>query len=207
MEIVDIHTHHEREGAIFSCMPSSFHPTEGRYYSVGIHPWYITDKYAEEWEVLQQIASDEQILAIGETGLDKLTGPNMALQLEVFEQHVELSEQIKKPLIIHSVRTSNELISLKKRYTPSVPWIIHGFRGNENIASQLIEHDIYLSFGEKYQQKALLNIPMNRVLLETDDSPEDIMQLYSRAASILSLPDNLFMEQVRQNIEKVFFNG
>lgn len=207
MEIVDIHTHHEREGAILSCMPSSFHPVEGRYYSVGIHPWYITDKYVEEWKKLQRIASNGQVLAIGETGLDKLTGPDMTIQAKVFESHVELSEQIKKPLIIHSVRTSNELISLKRRYKPSVPWIIHGFRGNKNIALQLVEQDFYLSFGEKYQEEALLNVPISRILLETDESTEDIMQLYIRAASLLSLPDYQFKEQVRQNIEKVFFNG
>lgn len=207
MEIVDIHTHHEREGAILSCMPFSFHPVEGRYYSVGIHPWYITDKYVEEWKKLQRIASSGQVLAIGETGLDKLTGPDMTIQTKVFDNHVELSEQIKKPLIIHSVRTSNELISLKRRYKPSVPWIIHGFRGNKNIALQLVEQDFYLSFGEKYQEEALLNVPISRILLETDESTENILQLYIRAASLLSLPDYQFKEQVRQNIEKVFFNG
>ncbi len=207
MRILDIHTHYDREGAIIDCRPSDFHPEKGKFYSMGIHPWHLSEGYMREWELLKEISSHSQVLAIGEAGLDKLATAEMQLQMEVFEWQINLSEQIGKPLIIHSVRTSNELILLKKRHKPSMPWIIHGFRGNKNVAFQLIEHGFYLSFGEKYQEEVLQNVPVNKILLETDESMKDIMQLYSSASSLLSLPTCRLIRQVEENIRQIFFNG
>lgn len=206
MNILDIHTHHGSEKAIRNCLPSSFVPEKGRYYSVGIHPWYISENNNQDWLHLQTIAKHPQVLAIGEAGLDKITSSPMDLQTEVFKQQVELAETTNKPLIIHSVRTSNELIQLKKQLRPTVPWIIHGFRGNENIALQLMEHGFYLSYGEKYATESLINTPFNRMFIETDESRIDILSLYHQAAEHLSIADNQLLEQIRQNIEEVFFN-
>ena len=45
MDILDIHTHRmpvELGQAIQNCQPAEFDPLAGAYYSVGIHPWYLT---------------------------------------------------------------------------------------------------------------------------------------------------------------------
>lgn len=206
MNILDIHSHREYREAITNRLPSSFAPKEAQLYSVGIHPWNITSDYRKEWDLLLQIAGNEQVLAIGEAGLDKQIPPDMELQMEVFKCQIELAEQIRKPLIIHSVRTSNELIQLKKQYSPQMPWVIHGFRGNKNIAVALINEGFYLSFGEKYQAEALKATPMNRIFVETDESAESIDSIYNKVAGELSLPDNQFRTQIGQNIKEVFFN-
>ena len=206
MDILDIHSHRVYKRAIASCSPLNFVPEVGQYYSVGIHPWNVTSDYYKDWKALLQIADHENVLALGEAGLDKLVDVDMGLQMEVFKLQIELAEQIGKPLIIHSVRTSNELIQLKKQYNPTVPWIIHGFRGNRNTVSDLVKVGFYLSFGEKYQIDALRSVPINRMFMETDESPVDINVLYNKVANELSLTDNQFMTQVRENIEEVFFN-
>lgn len=206
MNILDIHSHREYREAITNRFPSSFAPKEAQLYSVGIHPWNITPDYRKEWDLLLQIAGNEQVLAIGEAGLDKQIPLDMELQMEVFKCQIELAEQIRKPLIIHSVRTSNELIQLKKQYSPQMPWVIHGFRGNKNIAVALINEGFYLSFGEKYQAEALKATPMNRIFVETDESVESIDNIYNKVAGELSLPDNQFRTQIRQNIKEAFFN-
>lgn len=206
MDILDIHSHRTYERAITSCSPLSFAPETGQYYSVGIHPWNVTPDYYKDWKALLQIADHENVLALGEAGLDKFIEVNIGLQMEVFKLQIELAELINKPLIIHSVRTSNELIQLKKQYNPKVPWVIHGFRGNKNVASDLIGEGFYLSFGEKYQSDTLRTVPLNRMFIETDESVVGINVLYDKAADELSLTDNQFMTQIRQNIEEVFFN-
>lgn len=206
MNILDIHTHHNKAEAIINCTPNTFHPTNGYFYSVGIHPWDISKDYQKEWNLLQEITVNPQVIAIGEAGLDKLINTDIKLQQKLFELQINLSEQLNKPLIIHAVRTSNELILLKKRFKPAMPWIIHGFRGNKNIATQLLEYDFYLSFGEKYQAEALTETPLNRMFIETDESGIDIHTLYNQVAYNLSLPENQFMKQIQQNIKEVFFN-
>ena len=40
----DIHTHHDRYGAIISTTPEEFRPEPGKFYSVGMHPWSLTSR-------------------------------------------------------------------------------------------------------------------------------------------------------------------
>lgn len=207
MDIWDIHTHRECSNAIINVAPSLFVPGKGRFYSVGIHPWSLKDGYRDEWGLLQEVAQDSQVLAIGEAGLDKLVSADMFLQEEVFELQIALAGRLGKPLLIHAVRSSNELIRLKKKHCPQVPWIVHGFRGNERVASQLVEQGFYLSFGEKYQPEALRAVPLERLFMETDESLSDILSLYRNAAECLRVPFEQFSGEIRQNIKDVFFRG
>lgn len=207
MDILDIHTHHRSLCGILNTSPISFWPAENQYYSVGIHPRQVIKNDDCEWQVLRQAAAHAQVLAIGEAGLDKMAPVDMLLQEEVFVLHTDLAERVKKPLIIHAVRSSNEIVRLKKKLSPSVPWIVHGFRGNGQLASELVRHGFYLSFGEKYQPDALKAIPLERLFLETDESREEITTLYHRAAEYLSVPCRQLRERIGQNIKDVFFSS
>ena len=40
----DIHTHHDRYGAIISTTPEEFRPEPGKFYSVGMHPWSLKSR-------------------------------------------------------------------------------------------------------------------------------------------------------------------
>ncbi len=209
MDILDIHTHSCKSNPsqhIFSCMPSAFSPLEGGFYSVGIHPWNINARVKDEFEYLKEISSHPQIIAIGEAGLDKMIPVELSFQEEVFGWQIKLSEELGKPLIIHSVKTSNEIIRLKKKYNPKSPWIFHGFRGKKELAEQLIAHDIYLSFGEKYQESAISSIPLDHLLLETDESNKTITEIFEAAAKSRSIPVEQLITQVQQNISRLFFN-
>jgi len=187
-------------------MPTAFSPQEGGYYSVGIHPWNINSTTESEYEYLKKIVSNPQIIAIGEAGLDKMIPIELSYQQEIFKWHIELSETLRKPLIIHSVKTANEIIQLKKKFCPESPWIIHGFRGKKELAEQLTGQGIYLSFGEKYQKDAINCIPLNRLLLETDESDKDILLIYETVAKSHSLSTKQLVAQVQQNISRLFFN-
>ena len=105
---------------------------------MGIHPWHLTESNADgHWQWLVEMANRPQVVAIGEGGLDKLKGPSLVLQMDVFKRCVLLAEERSLPLIIHAVKCSNELIRLKKELRPVQPWIIHGYRGNPQITKQM----------------------------------------------------------------------
>lgn len=178
------------------------------YASVGIHPWYLTETNArEKWELLQEIVFDKRVVAIGEAGLDKLQGASLDLQIALLRKEIELSEAKCLPLVIHCVRAFNELLQLKKQLRPAQPWVIHGFRGNKNIAEDLIEHGCYLSFGSSFQEQALNAVPLNRLFVETDVAEEDIATIYRKIAQARGITLQALAEQVKKNVYKVFFKS
>lgn len=209
MNILDIHTHRlpaEPGQAIQNCQPAEFIPLAGAYYSVGIHPWYLTrESFVRQWELLLSAIHSPQVLAIGEAGLDKLAQTDYVLQQEAFEKQAILAHEMGYPLVIHAVRSADEIIRFKRKMQPSNPWIIHGFRGKKELALQYIREGIYLSLGEKYQEEALRQIPSEYLFLETDESLIDIHSLYERAALLLEMLVCKLMQQVQQNINNVFF--
>lgn len=204
MELLDIHTHKPSLRAILNESPLDFLPCEGQFYSLGIHPWRVKEDYGQEWEALCQWAPHPQVLAIGETGLDKTVPADWALQKELFDRQIALARQVGKPLVIHCVKSSNEVIGEKRKQLSAVPWIIHGFRGNKELAAQFIRHGFYLSFGERYQEEALKSVPLERMFIETDESGVDIRELYCRAALLVDIPEEEFTEKICRNIAAVF---
>lgn len=137
--------------------------------------------------------------------MDKLADAPTAVQIEVFEYQAQLSVELGKPLVIHLVKAVEELLKLKQRLQPANPWIIHGFRGKPALAQDYVRHGFYLSFGEKYQEESLRTVPAGRLLLETDESGVPIMELYRRASEVRGIPLDRFMEDMQENIDKVFF--
>lgn len=170
----NIHTHDKSLcNAIINIYPHE-QLIEGAIHSVGIHPWHTIDIDNSTIEKLSSLAFNSQVIAIGETGLDALKGAPIEKQIDIFKLHISLSEQTKKPLIIHCVKSFNELIALKKQIRPSMPWIIHGFRGKPQLARQLLDNGFYISLGEKFNTKTAAIIPTNRLLFETDESTLNI---------------------------------
>lgn len=210
MHLLDIHTHRPPltpGQAILNVFPADFAPQSGQFYSVGYHPWYLSDTGSEDWNLLEQIVNHPQVLAVGEAGLDKMTGVDYSIQKNVFGQQAELAMRIGKPLIIHCVRSYNEVVELKRRLKPTNPWIIHGFRGKKELAEQLARQGISLSYGCKYQEEALRATPLSMLFVETDESLLDIHFLYRQLAGCLSLPVGEFTERVQKNIGSAFFNS
>lgn len=146
----DIHTHNPeaaRRGAILSLRPDEPVPPGCERISVGIHPWDTAEN--QDFEALlseiEKRAEEEKIVAIGECGLDKVRGADMDTQETLFRRQLEMAERHRLPVIIHCVRAYDRLLHLHKLLRPTVPWIIHGFRGNPTLAAQLTRAGIHLS--------------------------------------------------------------
>lgn len=207
MEILDIHTHHLPAvpgQAIVNVAPDSFEPQSRQWYSVGFHPWYLSEDGSEDWSAFSELVSHPQVLAIGEAGLDKVTEVSYSLQEGAFKRQITIAMEIGKPLIIHCVRSYNEVMEFKKSLKPDTPWVIHGFRGKKELARQLTDHGIYLSYGFHYHEDALQSTPPEMFFLETDENTGGIHNLYKQAAGHLSLSVSDLTRQIQQNISHVF---
>lgn len=96
----------------------------------------------------------------------------LAAQTALLRIHYELSETLRKPLILHIVKSFPEIIALRKQWKPTQPWIIHGFRGKPQLARELLAHGFHLSYGKKYNPASLAITPASRLLRETDEMPD-----------------------------------
>lgn len=179
-------------------------------FSVGLHPWYIKpESIDEDFEELVQLAKHQNVLAIGECGLDRLIALDLRFQEEVFIRQIRLAESLQKPVIIHCVKAFSDLIALKKKLKPSIPMIVHGFNNNAQIAEQLIKHQFYLSFGtailnsESNASKIISTMPIQQLFLETDDKNCFISTIFAHASNYLNQPVEVLQEQILQNFKKV----
>lgn len=165
--------------AVISCSPVKYQDIKNKYpessFSVGIHPWDTVkldspDILKREFDILDRVAGENAVVAIGETGMDYLKGASLTLQEFVFRHHIELSERLCKPLVIHCVKAWDKLFALHKEYSPRQNWAIHGFRGKPELARQLVSRGIYLSLGKKFNSEIIDVVPHEFILSETDES-------------------------------------
>lgn len=190
--ILDAHTHRLRRNAVVDIDPVDLrrnaghrlldshlisHPVfrQGYLYSVGIHPWNVFELTCADLRMLRALAAEPQVVAIGECGLDAAMhsagisrSQLLSRQTELLRFHIALSEELRKPLILHVVKAYSELIALKKELRPIQRWIVHGFRGRPELAKQLLSHGFTLSFGRRYNTESFALTPPDRRLRETD---------------------------------------
>lgn len=206
----DIHTHRFTDSApedvLLSCpVLKNEIPAEAVYISAEIHPWHLTaENLSCQIERMENMLSDSRVLALGEVGLDKLTECPYPIQIKAFEEIVRISESNRKPLIIHCVKSVDELIAIRKKMRPALPWIMHGFRGKPQQADSLLRHGFYLSFGEHYNSQVMKEISIERLFLETDESNAPIDELYNRAAAIRHISAEELKLAVLHNVNNVF---
>lgn len=219
MDLYDIHTHDALTSDtdddvpkrdityILNVYPLGFEyakdSDECDWFSCGVHPWYSEDA-EPQLKFLKEIAGDSRILAIGEAGFDKLKGPSLDIQQKIFEQQIELSEQLQKPLIIHCVKAWDKLLHLHKVYNPKQTWIIHAYKGKPELTRQLLTHGFMFSIGEKYNEESLKLIPPDRLFCETDDEDIDIEEVYTDVAESLGITIEKLASHIENNIRRIF---
>lgn len=181
--ITNIHTHNRQANAQTSVINLNLEEAaqlfaegmEGNF-SIGVHPWQA--HLPINWNLLETLAADSRIFAIGECGLDKYAQADNTTQTAVFVRQIQLAEQLDKPLIIHCVGRFNELIQLRKNtVNPDCRWIVHGFRGKPELTQQLLKAGFYLSFGQHYNIESFQITPPERRYTETDEDGDETNQL------------------------------
>ncbi len=169
--------------------------------SIGLHPWHVNEGWkARVCNDLIPRLSLPQVAAIGEAGIDRVRGGDIALQIEAFEMQARLAKEVGKPLIVHCVKAFDEVIRLHKQGFPHEPWIIHAFRGKPEQARQLLREGFLLSFGEHFNTESLRLCPADHLLIETDESHLSIGELYTHVATTRHTEMQELMEEVKMNI-------
>lgn len=210
---INIHTHHTKpvDGIVsIGNLYKDFDTIESdSFYSVGLHPWYVNkEAWQDQFAVVKEKSRLQNVVAIGEAGLDKVTETDFELQQTVFSKHIQLANVVQKPLIVHCVRAHAEVIALLKQTPVHVPVIFHGFNKSKELAQQLIALGYYLSFGKGLEKQGLQEVmaalPRAKIFLETDNSTASIQQIYAHAAAAFQIDEESLSLQLQKNAATVF---
>ena len=201
--IYDIHTHHYPKvsgEAIVQLALEDFDFQQGHFYSVGLHPWDVGSDWRTRMAGLLVKALYPQVVMIGETGIDKKKGSApIEVQMEVFREHVRLSELLRKPLIIHCVKGIDEVLAIRKELKATLPWVIHGFRGGIEQWQQLSRVGLSVSIGEHYDEELVKELPLSQVFIESDDRG-DLAATYNLVSKTKRIEVSELAQHVAANI-------
>ena len=158
-------------------------------FSTGIHPKLIDNTFDEKFKIVSHLASLPNCAAIGECGIDVFSSATVSEQKEAFIKHLNLAQQYNKPVIIHCVRAYSDIISALNATRFSQPLVMHSYNGNIQTTQQLIRREnIYFSFSDKCltpncsASKSLDIIPLERIMIETDNSSSPLKPIISLIA-------------------------
>ncbi|WP_317930342.1 TatD family hydrolase [Halioxenophilus sp. WMMB6] len=197
-------------------------------FALGVHPWWVTPATAAELSAfkgrLLQAAGELPCVAIGESGVDGLRGPPLAVQAEWLALHAEVAVALDKPLIVHAVRSHDTIQPILKRFRRQLRGVIHAFSGGPELARQYWQAGFYLGIGgtityarASKTRRAVAELPLAALLLETDapdmplagcqgqiNRPQALAQVASCLAELRGEPLATIAAATRHNTEQLF---
>jgi len=142
-----------------------------------VHPCE-REGYDPTVDELVNIAIQDHIIAVGETGLDyfRVEDEDMTWQHHRFENHISAAKQVNKPLIIHTRSAAEDTMRiLKEQGADQCRGVMHCFAEDWEVAKQALDLGFYISFSGIVTFKSATNVqevarktPLDRILVETD---------------------------------------
>jgi len=147
--------------------------------AVALHPNEapVVEDMEHDWVIIEKLAQEPRVRAIGETGLDYFRTPPelQKRQQESFKWHIELAKKTKKALVIHDRDSHEDVLSVLLEVGAPEKTVFHCFSGDVAMAKICIERGYILSFAGTMTFKnapelreAVKLVPSDQLLVETD---------------------------------------
>ena len=199
------------------------------YAALGIHPWFLNELDEQALTALSQqvIANKENIIAIGEAGIDGTIADqqdNLAKQQLFFDYQLQLAKTQQLPIIIHHRRSHQHIEALLRKHLLPQAGVIHAFSGSYQQAKHYIDLGYKLGVGGTITYprahktiNAIKKLPLDSLVLETDapamplynfqgqtNTPLQIIKVFNALLAIRSETSEQIAEQLEQNIMDIF---
>lgn len=147
------------------------------YSQVGTHPHdakYYNDETREEYK--KMALANKKVVAIGEIGLDfHYDFSERDTQEKVFIDQIELARELNLPIVVHSREAFEDTYRILREHAQGMKVLLHSFNETWEDLEKYLELGFYISLGgmitfknAKNLVKVVENVPLDRVLLETD---------------------------------------
>jgi TatD DNase family protein len=183
-----------------------------RYWTWGLHPWWV--EQLEVDKVLNFLANNiaaQGLIGMGEIGLDKFYKSDFKKQQQAFEKQVRFAINHNIDLlIIHAVKTHNEVATTLKDSGFQGRILLHDFSANPDVLRMYEGLDYFLGIGAKLLNpktklpEYFLEYPVDRIVHETDDSDSELAEIYREACQITGDEPTEWQIQVGENNTRLF---
>jgi len=147
------------------------------YAVVGIHPHDASELNSEAVTKIYEMAKDQRVVAIGETGLDfyRDLSPRDQ-QRQAFVEQIKIAHELYKPVVIHDRDAHEEVMQIiKQEKAGKNGGVMHCYSGHLPMALELMKQGFHLSLAGpltyKNAQKThevAAKASLDRLLIETD---------------------------------------
>jgi TatD DNase family protein len=147
------------------------------YATVGMHPHDAKDVGEDDLRKLRELAANEKVVAVGETGLDYYYNHSPRdMQRRVFAQFIHMARETGLPIVVHERDAAQEAAELLREESDgNLRGVIHCFTGSYDAARTYLDLGFCLSFtgiitfkNAEPLREVVRKIPLERMLVETD---------------------------------------
>lgn len=160
-------------------------PFTNVWVALGLHPWWVTDGQRIAEDIASFTQSVEDAPYIGEIGLDfgKRHVGTRDVQLEAFDRIVQACGAGGKVISLHAVEAGGAVLDILQRHDCAKvnSCIFHWFSGSSDDLQRAVRMGCYFSVSRKMLKSRrgrayAKAIPVDRLLLETDEPSEPTLQ-------------------------------
>jgi len=192
---------------------------------MGLHPCSVKENWKEEMALVEKLLAEKKYAAVGEIGMDLYWDKTFVKeQEEVFRRQIDLANQYKLPVSIHSRESFEELYTIlldKKKEAPC--GVFHCFTGNVDQARRAIDLGFYLGIGgvvtfkNSGLDKVIAEIELQHLVLETDapylapvpfrgkrNLPEYIIKVVEKISEVKNISIDEVVSVTTDNSKKIF---
>ena len=195
------------------------------YATVGIYPEYSKGVTMSDLEEIERIAKNKKVVAIGEIGLDYHCDDfDKKSQTDIFIKQLEIADRLNLPFCIHcrnAVEDVYQILSTHK-YLINNSGIMHCYSEGADWFQKFLDLGLYLSFSgnityKKTDRSFLKDIPINRILVETDspflspeplrgrkNEPKNVRYIIEKIASEIGVNADELDKITSENAKKVY---
>ncbi len=169
--------------------------------TAGVHPHDATGFTSDTAGQLEALTQQPQVVAVGETGLDfyrNFSPP--AVQEIVFAEQLALAVKVQLPVFLHQRDAHARFFAILKEQRDSLHHgVVHCFTGTREELHDYLDLDMYIGITGwvcderrgQHVQELLQDIPLNRLLLETDAPYLMPRNIKPKASGRRNVPANL----------------
>lgn len=144
--------------------------------AVGYDHSTVDNLTENDWNELEDVIKNPNIVAIGEIGLDLYwRQDNFDLQKEAFIRQINLANKYDKPIIIHSREAIMDTLEILKTHPVNRTGVMHCYSSSVEMAVELIKIGYYISLAgpvtfknARVPKEVAKTVPIERLLIETD---------------------------------------
>ncbi len=146
--------------------------------TAGVHPHHAKDCDATTIDTLRALASEPNVVAIGECGLDfnRDFSPR-DVQERWFEAQLELAAEVGLPVFLHERDAADRMVEILAAHRPKLAGgVVHCFTGTTATVERYLELDLHIGITgwicDERRGASLVeasrSIPLDRMMIETD---------------------------------------